>query len=458
MAALSERKLQIVRTLVEAAPDHVVVGLHSALSQAGGDSALASVRKVVEYEAQDRRLRNTVLQPMMPMCVVGGDDPAQLVFPSRVLSTLWRGLKVTARGAMVQAETALVDYRPGESSAAPFDRLVKIAADGVRRGVTPEFKAVAEACDQAAAGGADAFVACLDLVPVVRAAIYRLPEWTAHPSEDSAAGARLAYRDAVTISEDAGPRFFQMISAQLPHPWMVLRVISAVMDRPTERYLAESELGAFGERLIADVDASLRAIKQMDLDLGPSAGIDAAKRVEAITFQTSELETCIDLSREQGWGLLLAKQRQALASLVEAKLRESEKWVSAALPTGPAKLKRIRRSIPTLSLAPDDRAIRRAMTLLTFVREVRSSASYGGFAAARGKTLEKLGEVLDHYVEEVLDLVKTGDADNEDHARTYLDIAADFNRLVRDDKAAELVRRRAASAWRSDPAPMAVRA
>lgn len=449
MAALSERKLQIVRTLVEAAPDQVVSGLHTALAEAGADSPLASVRRLVETEARDRRLRNVVLQPMIPLCVAGA-HPGRLVFPSRALSNVWRGLKAVAPAAVANAEIALYDYRPGESSAAPFDRLVKVAADGVRAHERPEFIAAADACDGAAVGGAALFAACLDIAPVVRAASFRLGAWTSHVDEETTVAARLAYRDAVAIADDAGPRFFEMIAAQLPHPWMILRVISAVMDRPTERYLAESELGGFAEQLIGDIEEALRAIRQMDLDGGAAVGLEAAKRVEVITFQTSELETCIDLSREHGWGLRLMKQRQALASIVEGRLRDTEKYVASALPTGPAKLKRIRRSIPVLTLTPDERAKRRALTLLTFVREIRSSANYGGFAAARAKTLEKIGEALDHYVEEVLDLLKTGDADDEVNARAYLETAAEFSRLIRDDKAAELVRRRAAVATQPD--------
>ena len=39
MAALSERKLEIVRTLVETAPDSVVDGLHQALASASAPTS-----------------------------------------------------------------------------------------------------------------------------------------------------------------------------------------------------------------------------------------------------------------------------------------------------------------------------------------------------------------------------------------------------------------------------------
>lgn len=454
MAALSERKIQIVRALVAAAPDKVVGGLQAALAEAQGDSALASVRRLVEAEAGERRLRNIILQPIAPMCVGDGRDPHSLVFPSFALGYLWKGLKALDPQGVKAASLALYDYRPGESSPAPFDALVKRAADAVRAGAPREFATVSTLCEQARPGGAAAFQLCLDLAPIVRRAAYRLPEWTAHFGDDTTAAARLVYRDACTVADDAGPTFFEMIAAQLPHPWMVLRIISAVMDKPSERYLRDSELGGFAERVMADIDAALKSIQTLDVDGGEQTARAAAKLVELVTLQVAEIESCIALEREHSWGHRLLKQKNALASVVEGRIREAEKYANLALPMQPARLRRIRRMIPRHTLPPDPSAVRRALTLFHFAREIRSSANYGGFASARAKMLEKVGDMLDHYVEETLDLIKTGDCENEAVAREHLAVVVEFSRLVRDEKAADLVRRRAA-ACRTESPPMA---
>jgi hypothetical protein len=446
MVALSERKMEIVRTLVAAAPDKVVDGLHRALADAGGDSPLASVRRLVEHEVRERQLRNIVLQPIAPMCVGDGKDPHGLTFPSYVLPLIWKGLKAIAPVEIEKAAVALYDYRPGESSPAPFDNLVKIASDAIRARDPKEFRLAADLCDQAREGGSAILLSCMDIAPVVRRATVRLPEWLAHFGEDTTAAARLAYRDACAVSDDAGPRYFEMIAAQMPHPWMVLRVISAVMEKPNERYLAESELGAFAERTMADIDAALLAVSQLDVDGGADASKKAATMVELVTQQVAELESTIEMTKEQGWGRRLFKQKNSLASVVEGRIRDAEKYIVQSLPTQPPKLRRMRKSIPRLSIAPDQKLVARAMTLLHFAREIRGSANYGGFASARGKMLEKVGDHLDHYVEEVLDLIKTGDAESEQVAREFLAVVAEYSRLVRDDKAADLVRRRAAAA------------
>jgi hypothetical protein len=227
---------------------------------------------------------------------------------------------------------------------------------------------------------------------------------------------------------------------------MILRIISAIMDKPTERYLAETELGVFGQRVLHDIEEALNGILALDLDGGAPSALNAVRLVDDITLQSNELETCVSLSREHGWGVQLVKHRKSLASIVEGRFREAEKYFAQALPTVKPRLKRIKRETPRLDMPPDETAVRRSETLLTFASELRFSSNYGGFAAARTKLLDGLGEQLEMYVEELLDMLKSGEAEDEGAARAFLMIAADFSRLVRDEKAADLVRRRAAAA------------
>jgi hypothetical protein len=453
MVALSERKIAIVRTLVESAPDRVVGRLQEALVDSGGDSPLAGVRQLVELEARDRRLRNAVLMPITPMCVGDGVSERRLIFPARALSCLWHGLKNLAPDVVATIEASMTeDGSADDPSGRYFDALTRLSASALRAREQRDFFVAAELCDRARPGGAEALAACIDLAPVVRKAIARLPDWIGHSGEDTTAASRLAYKDAVAVAEDAGPRFFEMISAQLSPPSMVLRVISAVMDKPTERYLADSEVGGFGERVMTEIDEALAAISKLDLDAGPKAGRAAGKLVEVIARETTELEACIELSRDHGWGHRIVNQRKALASLVEGRLRETEKMAAAALPTEMASKQRMRRKLPILTHAPDHRAVVRAMTLLAFTQEIRSSANHAGFSAPHAKVLENIGAMLDHYIEDVLDHIKTGDVEDIGVASALLAVAADFCQMVRDERAAALIRRRAAAACHGEGA------
>jgi hypothetical protein len=460
MAALSDRKTEIVRTLVETAPDKVVGGLQRALAETGGDTALARIKELVDGEARDRVLRNAIFQPVAPLCVGDGSDKRRLVFPASALSLLWRGLKVYAPGPVEAATTAAAamakaianEQRPPDPTKA-FDAVIAAAAEGLRSSEVRDLRSAAELCDRARPGGADAFIACLQIAPVVRLTLPRLAEWLAQPGEDTAAAARLAYKDAVAIAEDAGPRFFEMLAAQLTPPWMVLRIISAIMDKPTERYLADSELGGFPERVMGEIDEALTSISKLDLDAGAAAGREAGRKIGLIATQTMEIEACINLSRKHGWGRRIVSQRQAMAGLVEGCLRETERLAEAALPTEEAGRKRMHRRLPRLTVAPEPQAVVRAMTLLTFTQEIRTSANYAGFCAVHAKTLETIGGMLDHYVEDVLDHIKTGDAPDIGVAEAFLGVAADFCELIRDDRTAALVRRRARTACHGEGSP-----
>ncbi|HET6970065.1 MAG TPA: hypothetical protein VFH92_02975 [Phenylobacterium sp.] len=456
MTALSERNIEIVRTLVSAAPDKVVGSLQQALADTSDDSALGGVRRLVESEVADRTLRNTVLLPIVPMCVGAGDDKKVLTFPARVLGFLWRGLEEIEPERMQEARVAASEFMPPAIVSDLHDALVKAAAVAIRARSTPDFAKVAELCDAARAEGAELLATCLDIGHIVRRAAQRLPDWLAHPGGETTAGARLAYKDAVEISEDVGQRLFQMLAAQMAEPWMVLRIVSAVMDKPPERYLADSELAWFGENLMADVDAALNALATLNPEAGPAAGRAAAKTVEMVVQQVLEMETCIELNREGGWGARVQKQRSNLAAVVERRLKDAEKATVEALPTQASRLQGRRRPVPRLTEPPNPRLVTRAMTLLSFAHEVRATANYGGFGSTRTRLVESLAEHIDHYVEDVLDLARTGDVPDPAIAAAFLGVAADAVELLLGAKAAELIRRRSHAAIH-DAAPPAER-
>ncbi|MGH6999462.1 MAG: hypothetical protein ACREEO_14805, partial [Phenylobacterium sp.] len=236
-------------------------------------------------------------------------------------------------------------------------------------------------------------------------------------------------------------------------PWTILRIVSAVMDHPTESYLSGSELAVFAKRLMDAVDANLKTVAGFDLNGGAPAGEAAAATVEVLTLQISELENAIDLAREGGWGGRIQKQKQSLASVVERRLRELPKLQNAALPSQKVRVARAMISEPSLTTPPDAGHVQRCRSLLTFSEGIRASANYGGFASTRAKVMEAVGETLDQYVEDVLSLVRDGEAADREIAAMYLQVAAEFAGLVHEPRASDIVRRRAASAFGAVKAP-----
>lgn len=452
MGSLSERKIEIVRHLVETAPDRVVGGLQVALAEAGADSALGGVKLLVESEFADRSLRNTVFQPVAPLCTAGG-DPARVTFPSRALALIWRALKEVRCDEIERLRED--KFKEPHKRIDLQDQMLATALAGIREATHPDFVAAGDAAESAQPGGRDRLAACLEIGSVVRRATTRLPEWIAHAGGETTAAARLAYKDAVTIADDAGPLFFHMLSAQLAQPWMIMRIISAVMDKPTERYMRDSEVASFAEQLMADIDGAIAAISGMKTDDGPPVGRQAAALVELAVHQIMEMEGSVELPRDQGWGQRIVKQRAGLAGQIESRLKEAERTAIESMPMFAPRNQKVRHQIPQLAEPPDQRLVTRAMTLLTFSHELRSSSNYGGFSGARNKMVEKLGDYLDHYVESVVDLIRTDEVEDRAIAAAFLENAAEYNMLIRGEKAADIVRRRAAAAIQPEPPALA---
>jgi hypothetical protein len=446
MPALSERKIDIVRTLVESVPDTVVGRLHTALAGASGDPVLDDVLRLVESEARDRRVRNLVLKAVIPLFSADSRSPDRPTFPAAALPMLWRGLKASEPRIVAEVDELLERIieraHPGEMT----DALTAAAAAGLGEACGREFQAVTELCERASPGLTRVLIGCLQLSPLIRHTAGKLAGWISHTDDQTAAAARVAYADACAVSPDAGLWFFELLAAQLPQPWMALRLVCAVMDRPSERYLAESELAVFGERVMADVDRGLAELAAFDPDSDIASAQRAGRAVALATRQMGEMEADIDLSRDSGWGARLHKQRLALAAAVEARLRAAEAAVNLALPTQVVKVSKVRLQTPHMIAPPDPKAVNRAIVLLTFADEIRTSASYGGFGAARGKVIEKLDDLLDQYVTQALEQLRTGEAKDPLLAKAFLDVAADIIALVRDTKSAEIVRRRATTA------------
>lgn len=444
MGQISDAKLQMVRGLIELAPDSAVRNLLAALgSDRRLDPGLARVRSLVEAEADDRRARNLVFAPIAPLCAPPGPFRG-IVFPPRTLGLLWKALKAAAPGATGDAKDLADEWRASVDSPERFDALCTRAAFGLRNGEAA-FAPAIEAAD--AGAGREALAACLDIAAVTRGAITQLPEWLGRMNGEKLAKLRLSYRDAASVSPDAGPRFFEMLAAQLNEPWLILRVISGVMDRPNETYVSSSELSAFGDRVLADIDREIVQIGAFAPASGRAAAHAAAVAVHNAAVEITEFEQSIGLLPDGPWGKRLAGQKKAMAAMIESHLIATENAVDHALPLQPKRMgPRATRNVPRLTQDPDPATVETAAALLTFLNEVRPSASAGGFAAARARVAEAMEHRLDAYVEDLLEGIRAGDGHDASRARAFLDIAAQFCGLVQDEQAAQIVRRRAAAA------------
>lgn len=438
MVALSPEKRQIVQSVIEAAPDHAVRSLEMALAAAGaGDGLLNGVRALVEIEASDRAVRNIILSPIVGLCQTR--EAGALSFPVQTKARLWRGLKVVEPALLSDAVARANTWDRESLPPAPFDALCAAAAKAIRE-QNPAFEALVNSAD------ADELLACLDLIPLVRAASLKLDTWLSNMTVERQAAARLAYKDAAAVAPDSGPRFFEMLSAQLSQPNLILRVISAVMDRPGERYLASSELAFFGDRAMAGIEAQVERLAAFDPATADSraAGVAAGRALSKTLSAIGDFEQGVTLSKDGRWGKGVAQQKQRLAKFAEQRLNGIDKLVLAALPMDSRFGKG--RGSPNVDADPDAAAVDRAAASLAFSDEVRLAAGNGGFGAARTKAIEAINERLDAYVEDLLTSLRSEETGDRDRRRAFLEAAAGFIGMSRDEKSEQIVRRRIAAA------------
>ncbi|MFZ5670875.1 MAG: hypothetical protein ACOY4K_15415 [Pseudomonadota bacterium] len=448
MAELSPHKVALLKRLVSASPDELVRGLEQALCSETATGPLAAVGALIEAEAADRAVRFAVLAPVAVLFGPAVDD-GRPRFPRVALGAIWQGLKAEAPELVREAASAFHYIEPDAASPEVFDLLCARAADGLASRETPEFAAAAAACEADRAGGAAELEFCLRLAPVARPPILRLGDWIQRMTDERRVTARLAYRDATALGEGGGPMFFEMLAGHLNPPALVLRVISAVMDHPAERYLAGSELARFGERVLTEVEAQLTQLRAMKPGASVESGREAGVAVQRAIERISELEQAVQLSKDGPWGQRLSKLKQGIAGVVESRLRDIDEASQHALPTQKLRYSaKLTRTAPKISDPPNEQAVGWALGLLAFAEAIRTCATDGGFGSVRSKVLDNLSKRIDQYVEDMLEQLRLGDIEDglEDRAREFLAIAADMLTLARDEQSGSIVRRRAAAA------------
>ncbi len=446
MPGLSPQKIAMLKSLVSASPDELVRTLEHAISADGSGGPLAAIGAMVEAEAAERALRHAVLIPVAPLFRSAGPSGAP-AWPRAALRALWAAIGAESPGLLRDAADGLHYLEPDDPQPAVFDTLCLKAAAGLEARDTPEYALAASLCDSAVPGGAAEAALCLQMAPIVRPIVLRLGEWIQRMTDERRATARLAYRDATALADGAGPLLFEMLAAHMKHPSMILRIISAVMDRPAERYMAGSELARFGERTLLDIEAEVGRLRAMKPAAGVEAGRTAGGAVQRAIDAAGELEESVQMSRDGVWGQRLTKLKQAIAVTVEARLREIDEAAAHALPIQKLRYSpRLIRTAPNFSEPPDEPSVTWAMGLLTFADVVRPCAPDGGFGSVRSKVLETLGKRIDQYVEDVLEQLRLGEVEDDERARDFLGVAANMLELARDDRSAAIVRRRAAAA------------
>lgn len=442
MRQLSAAKTEAIATVVRTLPDEALRTLRSGLASSGG-GWIDSVRGAVEAQIADRRLRDALLHELHTAAIPGPTRP-ELV-PADAVVVLWSALREAQAEALTQAESLLV-ARDGIAFDAVALEIVAEAADGLS-GLRGAYAQAATLLDERHPEGAARTERVLRLMPLLRVATPRARDWLRLAGSDTATYLRMAVRDASAACRDGGAVLLDLIAANFSEPNAGLRLVSAAMNRPSEAFLAASELSHFAERVLEAADDALALLRDVPRAVTRAEGAAAAAAVDAALASLEEMEHAVALDREQPWGRRVHMQKRALAAGAEARLKEADRRVAAALPVQASRpgLRTVR-GAPCFDTPMNPAAVGGAQAALAFVEGVRRAAARGGFGGLRARVLEALDSRIDTYAEDLLEELHTGRTQDADVVRERLRIAADFLGMVRDPEAAQIIRRRMVAA------------
>ncbi|MFN3814655.1 hypothetical protein [Brevundimonas sp.] len=446
MTELSVASRNAISAMLEAAPDSALAKLSVALRSTPGAKA-DWIRRRTVGEINARRMRAMAFGPLIALFRKRADGVRGLSFPAPILSGLWK--TVSARQPLLLKQAEDMTVGGGEIDPRLLDQLCLSAAAILR----DEPAVVWPGLD---ARTAENLASCFDLAPMARAAMPMLDLWTGRPDADSAASLRLMMRDTSRISEDAAPRMLEILFANIREAPLILRVISRVSGvGGEERFLAESELADFGERLFEQVEETADALDQFHPARSePEAARDIAGRLAAASELMAQMELSLAFTHEGAWGGRFHVLKQRIGRALENLMGLCPRMVDKALP-----MERVRihgamsRMAPVMDARTDGPLVEQARAAMVMLGASRSAASVLGCAGQRAQVCETLEKRLSQYGDELIEALNAGEGSDENQMTALTELCAGFLEQADAELPARTLRRRLAAATGATAAP-----
>ena len=444
MGVVSEKRLDMIRGLAKALPQSSLRSLELALGLTK-DEALIQVRELISVELEFRHVKEAVFAPFLPMFQPRADGLRGVTFAPWVIDRIWTALERFEPELYKQSRYALRGLRTEDPTPVVFFRLVTAAGQLIRQ--CPEEILPAKASQEDGVVLAE-FANYLDLHRISRHALAKLPSLMGRIDAEKAAAMRLMFGDACAIDVEGGYRLLELLFANLEDGSQIVKFVATVSDRPNDRFLAQSELADFGTRILDHIEDNLKDLKlfmgnrhRQCADLGL-----ASERVGQSLSQLQSFEHFIELAREGPWGKRVGEAHKLIAELVEAQLRGAERVIDDALPMKSERVYgRVKKETPRLDKPPSDEVVLRARQTLKFIKQVRNTATAGGFAALHSRTVQSIEGMLDSYFEELLSMANGEEPFDADTLMQFFEMVTDMMEALLGEEKAHTARRRVAS-------------
>lgn len=441
---LSGSRQKMIEELVRTLPLSALCKLDAALSLSQ-DSKLGEVRRLIVQEIDSHFAKTQIFLPFVPLFQPREDGLDGVLLPEWILNGLWRALERAEPQLFAEGLVAVREYASGNPVPVIFFRLVNAAAEIAR--LHPE-QVLPPKASKEDAGILAEFAEYLDLHRLLRDTLSRLPDWMGRIDAEKAAAIRLTFKDACVKSEEGGVRFLETLYANMSDPNLVMKFVAIVSDGGNDKFLSESELAIFGERLLKAAEERAKVFEGLmrRRDKGGDSLAEAGGWVIQSFGLIRVLQQSVELTREGPWGRRVAQIRQNVSVLIEDRLKTVDKVIAQALPRRTERIfGRATRELPDYEGPRADQA-QLALHTVAFLNAIRPAASQGGYASLLSKAVQTAEKEMDDYFETVLAIATGEDPFDADAVMVCFErVIALMESLLGEDKG-NLVRRRVASA------------
>lgn len=459
MAGLSVAHLAALAQMIERVPDATLEKLSFAVMTMPGEKA-KELSHILADETLDRKRRQRVMAPLLPMFRARPDGVAAIRFPAAVLPRLWKAASAKEKDWLVYLDDdpltgVLADPATAATASARIFQAAMWVVDEQPDLIWPE----GTLGDGDREAGLTALAGVCLLGPIAARGLPALATWVGRPNEDQLAELRLLVRDAATVTPDGAQRLLEILFAHLDDASRVLRlVIHASTAAGRELFLFDSELAVFVTRLIKTVEDRVARIATYRGDGGPNPFAVLSNDIAWCAAVLSELDMTIQMQPGGVWGKQARDARMRINATLHKLLSKAEATVEKALPTAQVQGSgRIARTTPMLDTAVSPEAREAALASLALIRAVRTSAGIFGSETLRYQVLQSLTDRLATYADQALDRMNRNDVSDVEQARRIVSMVADFLTTLEAHVEAKTVRRRVAVAGapvgHNDPSP-----
>jgi hypothetical protein len=232
-----------------------------------------------------------------------------------------------------------------------------------------------------------------------------------------------------------------IVMGRLERPWEALRLTAAISRKSTDTVISNTDLGVVGELLFSDLDEyakRIQAVRAIGFD------VDALlANLAGFTELSSGMVKELGIRRDGKWGQRLAKDRSAVAQVLEDLLERAPKEILAALP--PAKMGGFGKSPKPLdfSHAPDPERVAKAMRYVHLMVHSRPFAVAAAFSAKLNETIDEIANALRTHSEDILRDLRAAAPETRANREAYWALTLELCTLVLGEEETDFLRRRA---------------